>query len=98
MVTLGLCHVLSGTFGVDALPRSSLLPDIDEIPKRIGELLDKHVPGLIVPRYISDNGFTKRGYGNLGLQIAFDHSTPDATLPIFWAEARATWTPLVRRS
>jgi hypothetical protein len=37
-----------------------------------------------------------RGFNSLGLGIAFEHSTPDATLPLFhWAEG---WQPLVRRS
>ena len=37
-----------------------------------------------------------RGFHMLGLGVAFEHSTPDATLPIFhWTE---TWRPLVRRS
>jgi hypothetical protein len=44
-----------------------------------------------------DNGGERdwRGYHKLGLGIAFEHSTPDATLPIFhWSEG---WNPLVRR-
>jgi hypothetical protein len=38
------------------------------------------------------------GYGmaGLGYQVAFFHSTPDATLPIFWSEKNG-WKPLVRR-
>jgi len=36
------------------------------------------------------------GYFRLGLAIAFEHSVPDATLPIFWKPAPA-WTPLYRR-
>ena len=37
-----------------------------------------------------------QGFHKLGLGIAFEHSTPDATLPLFhWEEG---WHPLVRRS
>lgn len=38
-----------------------------------------------------------RGYHKLGLTIAFAHSTPDATLPIFYWEKNG-WLPLVKRS
>jgi hypothetical protein len=37
-----------------------------------------------------------RGFHELGLGLAFEHSTPDATLPIFFHEASG-WIPLVRR-
>lgn len=36
------------------------------------------------------------GYHDLGLTLAFEHSTPDATLPILYSE-EAAWRPLVRR-
>jgi hypothetical protein len=36
-----------------------------------------------------------RGFHALGLGLAFEHSTPDATLPIFHSE-RNGWQPLVR--
>lgn len=37
-----------------------------------------------------------RGFHKLGLGLAFDHSTPDATLPLFFHDADG-WIPLVRR-
>lgn len=37
-----------------------------------------------------------QGFNRLGLGIAFEHSTPDATLPIFHCDQN--WRPLVRRS
>jgi len=36
-----------------------------------------------------------KGYKGLGLALAFDHGTPDATLPIFTHESDA-WRPLIR--
>jgi hypothetical protein len=36
------------------------------------------------------------GYENLGLALAFEHSVPDATLPLFHHEDNG-WIPLVRR-
>lgn len=37
------------------------------------------------------------GFHKLGLGLAFEHSTPDATLPIFHTD-RFGWVPLVRRA
>ena len=37
-----------------------------------------------------------RGFADLGLTVAFEHSVPDATLPLFYWEANG-WTPLIRR-
>ena len=57
---------------------------IEEYSKRIG--------------YIDDSGSKKdwRGFHCLGLGIAFEHSTPDSTLPIFFSENNG-WKPLVTR-
>lgn len=38
-----------------------------------------------------------RGFHCLGLGLAFEHTTPDATLPLFYHN-RDKWRPLVRRS
>lgn len=37
-----------------------------------------------------------RGYHELGLTVAFAHSVPDATIPLFWWESE-TWIPLKKR-
>lgn len=37
------------------------------------------------------------GFHKLGLGLAFEHSTPDASLPIFYSQANG-WAPLVRRT
>lgn len=37
------------------------------------------------------------GFHKLGLGLAFEHSTPDASLPIFHSQENG-WTPLVRRT
>lgn len=39
---------------------------------------------------------TWRGFDELGLCLSFEHSTPDATLPIFYHEEN--WRPLIKRS
>jgi len=37
------------------------------------------------------------GFDDLGLALAFEHSVPDATLPLFYAD-KNNWHPLVRRT
>lgn len=48
--------------------------------------------------YIDDAGSESdwRGFHCLGLGLAFEHSTPDATLPIFFSDNNG-WKPLVTR-
>jgi len=38
-----------------------------------------------------------RGFAGLGLTMAFAHSVPDATLPLFYWEKNG-WAPLIRRT
>jgi hypothetical protein len=48
--------------------------------------------------YDADNGGETdwRGFHKLGLALAFQHSVPDANLPLFFTDNNG-WTPLVRR-
>ncbi|MEA3138127.1 MAG: hypothetical protein QOK23_296 [Gammaproteobacteria bacterium] len=49
--------------------------------------------------YISSSAsFLQYGFGSLGLMFGFDHSIPDATLPIFWAPGDGSWEPLIERN
>jgi hypothetical protein len=72
------------------VPTEDLLTSADD-------LLRKYAPMLVLPPYLVGDA---RAYGfhNLGLSIAFNHSVPDATLPIFWAPGTGDWTPLRRRA
>lgn len=38
------------------------------------------------------------GYKKRGLFFAFEHSVPDATLPIFWCRGTGNWEPLIERT
>ncbi|MGI4789714.1 MAG: phosphoribosyltransferase-like protein [Janthinobacterium lividum] len=38
-----------------------------------------------------------QGFNKLGLSLGFEHSVPDATLPIFYWEQNG-WKPLLRRT
>lgn len=66
------------------------------VGSEVRSLIDKYAEFYLkspnVPNYVG-----KFGFRDLGLTIAFQHSVPDATLPIFWAEG-SDWKPLYRRS
>jgi hypothetical protein len=48
--------------------------------------------------YIANNPIYKKyGYKQRGLLLGFEHSIPDATLPIFWSVGKNGWIPLVER-
>lgn len=98
--TLPVCaaHSIGDADTIFHLPRSSLLPEIEDIPGAILALLAKYASRLQVPPYMSTEGCRKFGQGELGLLLAFEHSVPDVTLPIFWAEGGPRWTPLLRRT
>lgn len=48
--------------------------------------------------YIANNpAYLLYGYQELQLLFGFEHSIPDATLPIFWAPGENNWEPLIER-
>lgn len=98
--TLPICaaHIIDAADTVYHLPRSSLLPEIDDIAGAILSLLAKYAGRLQVPPYMSSEECRRFAQGELGLLLAFEHSVPDVTLPIFWAEGGPRWTPLLRRT
>lgn len=67
-------------------PNSRLFPKAEE-RIRLREIIQKYGE-----RLAPGNPF---GYGGSGLLVAFAHSTPDNTLPIFWSDNNG-WFPLLR--
>lgn len=65
----------------------------------VSSLLDKYAPRLTPSEtYIAGNAdYLKYGYKRVGLLFGFEHSIPDATLPIFWSRGANSWEPLVER-
>lgn len=92
------CHVLDETYSVKRLPRSRLVPDIPDLPAQIEALLDKYHSALRLPAWFTTTELRKYGFHKLGFLVAFDHSTPDSTVPLLWAEGPGSWIPLVRRT
>jgi hypothetical protein len=50
------------------------------------------------PWIAKDIEWLKYGYKKRGLLLGFEHSIPDATLPIFWAPGTNSWEPLIERN
>lgn len=71
---------------------------IADVPSAIRDFLEKYAPRLSPPQDIAkDPSWIRYGYKERGLMFAFEHSVPDATLPIFWAAGGRDWNQLVER-
>lgn len=65
----------------------------------VEELLEKYSIRLTPSEpYMMSSDYLKYGYKKRGLLLGFDHSVPDATLPIFWSQGSNNWEPLIERS
>lgn len=95
---LVVAHKLDQSLSIQNVPSNPLVPDLDNIPSRVEALLDRYHSDLSLPPYFSSVNQRKYGYAELGLLLAFDHSVPDATIPLLWASGPADWTPLARRA
>jgi hypothetical protein len=91
-------HILDKSASIYGIPKNTLLPDLEDIPSSIDQLIESYHQFLRVPTYMDEAEAKKYGHGQLGLLLAFEHSTPDSTLPLFWGESSVQWTPLVRRT
>lgn len=66
---------------------------------QIDFLLSKYAPRLMPhEQYMHQHRFLRYGYKHRGLFFAFEHSVPDATLPIFWCRGTDSWEPLIERN
>jgi hypothetical protein len=93
-----VAHVLDQSHSVFGIPSNPLRPDVDDLPNRVDQLLQKYQSALQLPPYLSTRRERKYGYSELGLLLAFEHSVPDASLPLIWAGGPNGWTPLARRA
>ncbi|WP_434300030.1 phosphoribosyltransferase-like protein [Corallococcus exiguus] len=68
-----------------------------DIAKKIDLLIKKYTPRILVDDYLQRDTYPQYGFHNLALTIAFDHSVPDSTIPLFWAKGGPLWAPLIER-
>jgi hypothetical protein len=73
--------------------------DADTLAK-LDEFLTKYSSRLLPsdPWMAKNVDWLKYGYKRRGLLLGFEHSIPDATLPIFWAPGTNSWEPLIERN
>lgn len=66
---------------------------------KIDALLQKYTSRLTPKdKYMLKENFLTYGYKHRGMFFAFEHSVPDATLPIFWCRGTNNWEPLIERT
>ena len=80
-----------------ALQRIPDHPAESKLQADVEELLKRYANNLKLEPYMKNNQCSVFGYGQLGLTFGIQHSVPDATLPIYWAEGCDTWKPLKKR-
>lgn len=70
-------------------------------PSRYLDVLDllRHSSTRLEPKesYMQGTDQKMFGFAQRGLMLGFEHSVPDATLPIFWAPGSNQWEPLIER-
>lgn len=89
-------HTLDESATVRAIDSHYGYPGFD-LQHSINDLLDRYAHHLAPgPDITQSDDFVRYGYHNRGLMLAFSHTVPDATLPIFWSTG-PQWTPLVER-
>ena len=94
-VAVSVTHVLEKRSTLDGIRESS-----PRLADALEALLTKYASRL-TPREAYINGharYLKYGYKERKLLMAFDHSVPDATLPIFWSPGQSSWEPLIERT
>lgn len=92
-VAVCAAHVLdkkSTVFGIEAEP---------EVITNIESILTKYSARLTPKEdyMTATTQYRTYGYKKVGLMFGFEHSIPDATLPIFWSPGTGNWEPLIER-
>lgn len=98
-VSVFAAHVLSERHSVTQVEYKQLAPSIPDLRGALLQMLRAYSGELVVPDYMQDPGSRSLGFHDLGLLVGFEHSIPDATIPLIWAESSgANWVPLRKRS
>jgi hypothetical protein len=93
-VAVSVTHIIEPKSTLSGLVEGnpSLEQDIDSFLNKYAARLQPTEP------YISGNpSYLRYGYKNRRLLFGFEHTIPDATLPIFWAPGTGNWEPLIER-
>jgi hypothetical protein len=92
-------HELGTEYSIQNTTFNGAVPDISDLPRQIEDLLRKYAHVLRnMPPHFRTEAQRMYGHHELGLLLAFEHTAPDATVPLIWADGPSNWTPLVRRT
>ena len=84
-------------------PKSTLhglVSQSNQLKDDVDKFLNKYAMRLrpTEPYIAKNSSFVRYGYKNRSLLLGFEHSIPDATLPIFWSPGEDDWEPLIERT
>ncbi|NBD08023.1 phosphoribosyltransferase-like protein [Corallococcus silvisoli] len=98
MISVHCAHELDEGYSVRRIDESLSLAGVSPVSGSVEEFLERASQGLILPAYMRTGTQYKYGYHDLALTLAFEHSVPDATIPIIWAPSNSSsWVPLCPR-
>lgn len=80
-----------GTFWGLESKNPALYQNLNSLLIKYSTKLRPHEP------YMNKGDYLIYGYKRRGLFFSFEHSVPDATLPIFWCRGIDNWEPLIER-
>jgi hypothetical protein len=92
---LAFAHTLDPSYSAKALTAPSLQPSIQAIASSLDDFLQRYSNNLILSVDLQHSEYPKYGWYAMGLMLAFEHSVPDSTLPIFWSSGTGHWSQLV---
>lgn len=94
-VVISPTHVLEGRSTLQGIYAGR-----NDMEIKVEALLDKYISRLTPSEeFIANNPrYLKYGFKEKGLMLAFEHSIPDSTLPIFWSPGTNAWSPLIERT
>jgi hypothetical protein len=96
-IAITSAHVLDESSTVRGLTSHPSF-SIPDLATAIKDFLEKYSPKLQPPDFIAkQESWVRNGYKDRGLLFAFEHSVPDATLPIFWSPGDRVWNSLLER-
>ena len=80
-----------------ALQRIPDHPSGSGLEAGVEALLRRYAVALELKSYMKKHDYPIFGFGHLSLTCGFQHSMPDATLPIYWADGKGSWKPFCKR-
>lgn len=95
-ITVVATHVLDDSYSVRNLAPPSLTPPIPDFHNQLRDFLARHATSLTLGELLPAGDVPLFGFHELGLLLAFEHGTPDSSVPLVWAAGPGHWIRLVK--